>query len=189
MPTLALKHSRIIHRRGMRARLLGVSFATEPPPTSIERSVLCFGGCEDHTAVCSSKPNLLDIRLLVMTLPGKIDIPFIRMMPSIWPETPVHGKLVGENRRECRGTYTRRSSRDNACRKYLIQLLAREKGNILGRNPTELTVSLFINEHESSTIISQYYEEYTYQTPTNSTFTLIEKVCLNSSQSLLRLYM
>ena len=81
----------------MRARLLGVSSATEPPPTSAERSVLCFGGCEDHTAVCSSKPNLLDIRRLVLILPGNFAVPLIRMMPGIWPETPVHDKLGGEN--------------------------------------------------------------------------------------------
>jgi hypothetical protein len=34
MPVSALKHSRIIHRRGIRARELRVLLLTEPPPTS-----------------------------------------------------------------------------------------------------------------------------------------------------------
>lgn len=34
LTVFARKHSRIIHLRGIRARLCGVSLGTEPPPTS-----------------------------------------------------------------------------------------------------------------------------------------------------------
>ena len=40
IPVSSLKHSRIIHRSGMRARLLRISFLTAPPPTSVQRRLM-----------------------------------------------------------------------------------------------------------------------------------------------------
>ncbi|KAG6841528.1 hypothetical protein H0H93_004231, partial [Arthromyces matolae] len=42
IPVSALKHSRIIHRKGIRARVCGVPLATEPPPTSDDEEELAL---------------------------------------------------------------------------------------------------------------------------------------------------
>jgi hypothetical protein len=67
LPELVLKHSRIIHRSGMRARLFRVSLDTDPPPTSAEgrrRSATeaMYGRNEDVcTAMTACKPHFVDI--------------------------------------------------------------------------------------------------------------------------------
>ena len=43
VPASVLRHSRIIHRRGMRAREYLVLFLTDPPPTSIVEAMQICG--------------------------------------------------------------------------------------------------------------------------------------------------
>lgn len=110
---------------------------------------------------------MFDLRLVLL----------IRTFPSTLFEVPDHCKSGLEHRREFWGTYTRRSSRDNAWRKNLILSSPCVKGNCLGMNPTELTVSLsqmsFRQPHKSTA--------GTYQTPINSIFTSWEKAFLNAA--------
>ena len=64
IPVSSLKHSRIIHRRGMRARLWRSRFATDPPPTSERASMNNNSMCAvelERTAVGAGEEHLFDI--------------------------------------------------------------------------------------------------------------------------------